>query len=881
MNSNNYNLEELKSIIEILREVEAKEKDGEREGFFVDKIKPFIRDEKLLEEMERLNIEEYYEQDICIEIFESLSSNMSSKGLYFFITNVSLEFIHEVYTKENVEKINQALPEKNVSKEIFAKVMQSKELDENTRWGYYVPVIFENSSKQDKEKFKEVIIYYIDLFKDKISDPNAISILTKMLKDNDIEEITPNEFMSFSNFILDVDISNMIQSNLMSLLDIVIEKASEAAIQEGFDTFTKNLVSNTSIPNDRFSLDIKSNTLCKLLEKEKKFGNLKKEHVDKVIDILTIPNKNTPHISPEGIKRLWNCLDDDLKLQEYEHIVENVNSMELEFPYDYHNVPIDLWEESSSELQNKKLDYAINNVDKFKLAVKYRGKEAILQELWLKTSEDVKRQKTESLENIISRLDNFYMVTNEFIQDLMKNRHIYTNEALQELFLKFFNRLTTSESFGKYFEQYFLEKLTDSETSIFDNNLISRIVQKMDKELLSTDDLPESLKKAIISNREKIDVSDVNLEKYDDKVNSFQDMTEEEFSEFTKDIKKIKMKKGIIPERCCDYIISQAIRKNSTLNRNFEKNIPLLKRSFEDKSTYIAEEKGLPPIEVGFNILEEKTGGEAHTTLRSVKLIKYENKEIYSPINVINYMFHEIQHACQKKSIYSGKITDKNQYKMIKEYILRAIDQNYIDKNYIYEYSEIDARVQALIQQREYLQYLGLTKEEIENVDLTFFYSEGDSFEEALEFENRVLKNADYKEFENKVEKFDAIFEREIAKKPEYLNYFPVLQREFKLDGSRKTEEEMRNEMDKELANNPENRNQILFEYSVIMDKSLDELNPKASVEQSIFASIDASVSAEQRSEVANFIKIEKSQEESSLEIETPKPESDIVQEEQ
>lgn len=866
MNSNNYNLEELKSIIEILREVEAKSKDGESdeeiEGFFIDKIKPFIRDEKLLEEMERLNIEEYYEQDIYIEIFESLSSNMSSKGLYFFIRNVSLEFINEVYTKENVERINQALPEKKVSHEIFKKVMQSKEIDEDSRWGYYVPVIFENSSKRDKEKFKEAIIYYIDLFKDKISDPNAISILTKMLKDNDIEEITPNEFMSLSNFILDVDISNMIQSNLMNLLDIVIEKLSKEAIEVGFDTFTEDLVSNLSIPNDIFSLDIKSNTLCKLLEKEKELGILNKEHVDKVIDILTIPDKDAPHITPDGIKRLWNCLDDDLKLQEYEHIVENVNSMEVEYGYEYCNIAIDLWELSSSELQEHEFDYVINYTDNLKLSKKYKNKELMLQEFWKKTNDDVKKQNPQILIKIMFEISKYYSVKREFIEDIMQNINIYSKEFSQEIALRLLDFESILQNSGKSFEEFLIEQLNDSETPLFDNTFVSGIAQKIDKGLLS-DTISESLKKRIISERERIDTSNVDLEKYSDKINNFQNMSEEEFSQFSIDIKLLKMKNGRIPEKYCDYIILQAIRKNSTLNKDFEKNQSLLKRAFEDKSTYITEAKGLNPIEFRFCKLEDETTGAAISFSNETKLITYETEKIYQPIDIIKTMYHEIQHACQNKDINSGKLTDKNQYRMIKEKILREIDQNYYNKNYDNLYSEIDARLQALIQTKECLQYLGLTKEEIEEIKFDMY--DGYGFQKAMENEERDLKQADDKIFKNKLQKLDKIFEKEIVNNPKYLELFPILKREFKSDGTKKTEEEMKKKMEDEIAGNPENRNQILFEYSVIMDRSLDELTSKASIERSIFASIDGSVSADQRSEATNFIETKKIQEEPSI----------------
>lgn len=860
MNSNNYSFNEVKEIIKIFDELEAYINENgysdEVDELFVQKIKPFIKDKEVSEKFEGEDLGE----NELYKIFESISSHLSTTDLCFVLKNISLIVLDEFYTKENMEKINQELPEENISKDILSRVMLAKDIDEDSRWGYYIPIVFENSTKKNKQQIAKILVYYVELFKDRVSDSNALNIVNKMISNEDIEEITSDEISSISYFIGNIDSNNFSEYVLQNLLEKIVEKTNIEIIDEYFDIFVTNIIFNSCIKNY-----IKNDILCKILEKEKEEGNVNKEHVDKVIDLLTIPDKEAPHITPEGIKRLWNCLDDNLRNQEFENIVEKVNLMEVEPEYVYVDINTYLWQSLSPNLQNQKLDFFINHAEKLKLGKEYRN--SILQDIWLKSDDTVKKQNPQALINIICKLKGMFSVNKKFIEDIMKNKDTYSEEVFQDIALRLLDFACSLECASEY-EEYLIEGLGVSETAIFDNDFLSGIAQRIDKGLLASP-LNEIFKKHIILSREKIDISGVNLEKYDDKVSSFENMSEEEFSEFAENIKLLKIKNGRIPEKYCDYIISQSIRANSTLNKNIQQNISLVKRSFEDKSTYIAEEKGLDQIEFRLDGLDSSYEG---VTVRSLgkTLIKYKKEDVYNPIDLINTMYHEIQHACQERDISSGKITDKYQYRIIKELILEGINPNYYKDNYLYMYSEIDARVQALLQQRQYLEHLGLTREEIEDIKI-----EQNNFENAIYFERVALGRADKKIYGDRREDMNEIFEREIIHNPQYLEKFPILQREFHQDGTKKTEEEMKNEKEEELANNPENRNQILFKYSVIMDKSLDESNPKASVEQSIFASIDASVKAEQRSEFVNAIKFEKNK--GKLDLESEKSETNFI----
>ena len=346
------------------------------------------------------------------------------------------------------------------------------------------------------------------------------------------------------------------------------------------------------------------------------------------------------------------------------------------------------------------------------------------------------------------------------------------------------------------FKRYFEYLLSNSENAIINNNFAAQIFGFVNP-LLEDERLVEF--KRIIE-REKSKYQYPDMSKYSrfipqDYSQEVEKMDQTTFDEFCKDLEKLKILDGIIPEEYCDFLISQKIDGTSILNEDLDKYFSILKRAFEDKARYVLKKDNITNYAIFFsnNELEYlKNDSEAHLEY-GCKRIVFEEKNLQnlndSNFNIINHMFHECRHAWQFELFYEEDLSkiDGNIYNMIKEFIIGIEDRAFYKTNYYRIYCEIDARSAGAIGQAEYLTYLGVNPTQmIENIGYRPLPLEKCS--EAIKFitQSEFRWASDKVGFDGNIISINDILRKVIKEKTELVEEFPALKLEFDKNGERK-----------------------------------------------------------------------------------------------
>ena len=313
------------------------------------------------------------------------------------------------------------------------------------------------------------------------------------------------------------------------------------------------------------------------------------------------------------------------------------------------------------------------------------------------------------------------------------------------------------------------------------------------------------------------------MEKYEIEINCLKDMDEIKFNNFIEDLKKLKNCEGTLPEKYCDYLIKQKLDSNSILNKNLEQYLPIFKRAFEDKARSILKSYGIDNYIVQItNELEEDTLG-----VQGFKYIRFAEEQLKNlndnNINAIITMFHETRHALQNKHMEYDNQFSANEYKMLKEQIIRIYNPKFYNKNYKFMINEIDARIHGRKGAYTYLKEIGFSNKKILDMDGKDFF-ECYNEKQKLEMENYKLAR---KKIDSDGEKklVNNIFWEILQDNQQLIKEYPVLEIEFDESGARrhgisilKDYEEALNES----INNPEklNDNRLKLIPSILEDRS-------------------------------------------------------------
>lgn len=395
----------------------------------------------------------------------------------------------------------------------------------------------------------------------------------------------------------------------------------------------------------------------------------------------------------------------------------------------------------------------------------------------------------------------FIKENSEFVVSLLGKKipeksRVYLLESIPEDVIKEHEeKLVTKislESIGTY-QRYLEYIMTTPNMSIVTSSIGIKILEFLNSNPNNDDQNFLKIKELLEQEKSKYEMPDMSKyvtylpEKYSEMPNS---MDEKTFEEFIDDLERIKLLTGSIPEEYCDYVIKQKLTKDSILNQDLNKYLPMLKRVFEDKVKHLLLKDGIDGYTIEFFEKDGNTLGYHNKTTRTIGFLEDNLLELdESNSHIINTAYHEVRHAIQAKHYSSTDFTklDGLRYNMIKEEIIRDDERYFYDRNYTRMYCEIDARLAGTRGQAEYLKFLGISEEQIiENVGSTTKTLK-DIVEEKKK-EEQV--NTDYAS--NKVDrdgKIVSISQKAselIKKNPDWLKKYPVLALEFDENGERR-----------------------------------------------------------------------------------------------
>ena len=372
----------------------------------------------------------------------------------------------------------------------------------------------------------------------------------------------------------------------------------------------------------------------------------------------------------------------------------------------------------------------------------------------------------------------------------------YTDLIYPEEFSK--GRIGSTEETFAVISRYLDVSLQVDHNAIIHNGAIAHLVKLSDMGKLpkeQSDRIKEILSKTI--NRDNIPVPDMNH--YQQYIVGQKKMPMEKMEEFLQKIIQIRNRTGAIPEKYCDYLLSQKLQKKSTFDTKLVKNQCVLRRAVEDKSTYELARNGI--YQTDTKVFEDNLEKDIFMKdclgvyTEEIDNINIKDSVVQSfskkKLKLINTMFHEIEHAKQQNRMKQHNRMDRFTYRMIKEKMIRNFYSEFYDQNYMNLQNEIDSRIQGSIKSTKYLKSLGMTDEEIVKGDWCTDLKN-------VRKEIRLRTKVDTKKINGVKRDVNQAFQEIVRVYPGLIQTYPILEIEFDQFGNRKSYMEIIEQYEKE-----------------------------------------------------------------------------------
>lgn len=364
---------------------------------------------------------------------------------------------------------------------------------------------------------------------------------------------------------------------------------------------------------------------------------------------------------------------------------------------------------------------------------------------------------------------------------ITKNADVFNNKDFHQILINITRIIAYAFS---YKEEY--KSLQNNKNYGYYKEILYDYVGKIDKSKMLDDELISLIIETLpaISFPELKDIlsckfdEEIDIRKYDFYINKMIPL-EEDIKYFFKDIKKYRLKYGIIPEEICIYVnkfyndnISVIRLCNIDLLRHY-----LIKNGLEDTCIFYDES-----IDVG-------TEG-----LASNKTLAIKNT------NLSIVMFHEARHVIQFSNMGNDKDYIRYNYNILKDNILsNYMDRGVYNRNHNRYLFEIDADIEGQKEYYKVLEQMNLLSE----ADRT----KVEKLDEAEQFRISMSSylNVDGYDYEKGI-----LFDDIIGKNPDLLTKFPVLQIEYDNFGKRKPMLDILISLDEELNQNKRTNEEII-----------------------------------------------------------------------
>lgn len=367
---------------------------------------------------------------------------------------------------------------------------------------------------------------------------------------------------------------------------------------------------------------------------------------------------------------------------------------------------------------------------------------------------------------------------------------------------------------------YYQDQLRKSAKDINENSAVMHFIRAAQKGVFS-----EIQSKYIIQQLEERNknVQIPDMRQYDAKVESFEEMTQEEYNEFIEQISEIRLQQGKMPQKYSDYIIRHAITS--------EENSGIVERALEDMAENELEDMGIQDYSVRVEEQEffgKKTTTGNHSVFNTNKIyLSRDGIKNNGNIFYISTIAHECTHAEQYLQTKTEKMNG-SRYMMLKESIVKEENPGFYSTNYKYMFEEIEARIQGYLKRAKILKRMGFSQKEIMEFDV------GNLKQKIINSceEKKIAKD---KVINDKKENIDMIFLETLQNNPELIEQYETLKFEYEnVDGKiqrrscadiLKTYEEQLNQTEdkKEIGRISNLFSKILFNDTLITEEKKQE----------------------------------------------------------
>lgn len=394
-----------------------------------------------------------------------------------------------------------------------------------------------------------------------------------------------------------------------------------------------------------------------------------------------------------------------------------------------------------------------------------------------------------------------------FGKDIPKNNFksldIFVEKTIDNIGVKFF-----WQEYSSFIKEYIKLKIEQPGFDILMGNMVNEFIQEINckecyNDKLDLSSLKEKYKLECGSKELALNQMQAFLEKY--KKKPITKDNEEEFSKFLKNIGMLKLnsEQFILPQECIDFLIVQAVRKDSIVNQESEKYLPVLETAIIDftRLDYIdkTNENEVDEIYAVRDYLgKSSTSGQMEW--HGMTFIKREliRKLFDCNFEIIEVVYHENRHVEQNMKIKKIPETFVD-HQISKERFIEKFLSYYYETNYIYEYSEIDAReisAQLTANYLEKIAYGKIIDDALDNMGNSIkemimeqiFTNEKNKIKEYHNYEKaneKVAENGNQEECVSDIVE-NVLQNRDPKDLKNYYSCHPALQIEFDDNGKRK-----------------------------------------------------------------------------------------------
>lgn len=382
----------------------------------------------------------------------------------------------------------------------------------------------------------------------------------------------------------------------------------------------------------------------------------------------------------------------------------------------------------------------------------------------------------------------------EKLHYLANNTFIFNDNSFHEILMNMTKKIAYTYSHPDIYDalkdnknyKYFISLLANyidfkNEDEMLDDELINLVVEI--NQALNSKELTEKLYNKY---------PEISLDKYSKYIKHMVIIND---NEFFSDIKKYRIKYGILPEEICLYI-----------NKCYASYDNLIRICNIDLLRHHLLKQGIEKVCV-FNDknMSGRYAGEANERLLVIKRIR-----LGMP------MFHEARHVVQFANMANDKNYYRYNYNILKDTILsNYLDRSVYDRNHNRFLFEIDADIQGLKDYYEVLGKIGrltsVDKEKMSKIDENEQFSIDYSYD---------LNVDGYNYFKGDL--FDDI----LKENPDLLDEYPILKIEYNSDGTRKSIIEILDAIEKESQTNNRTEDElydigvcIFGDYFVVKDE--------------------------------------------------------------